>query len=192
MTPTSINRPGIAPTPTRILIAGIGNMFLGDDGFGVAAAQRCAERPWPAGVQVRDFGLRCLDLAYALLEGWDAAILLDAVPRGQAPGTLYCIDLDPGDAPNSHAPAPDGHSIDLAHVRSLALSLRPPGAAPLPRLLLVGCEPQRLEPEWEEGAEPLSPLVSAAVPAAVELVLGLVADLAAPSPTFPSSEAITV
>ena len=77
----------------RILIAGIGNIFLGDDAFGVEAARRLAERAWPDGVEVCDYGVRCLDLAYALGEGWEGAILVDAVGRGGAAGTLYRIEL---------------------------------------------------------------------------------------------------
>ena len=69
----------------RILVAGIGNIFLGDDAFGVEVAQRLLRQPWPAGVQVRDFGIRGFDLAYALQDGYAAAILVDAMPRGGCP-----------------------------------------------------------------------------------------------------------
>ena len=77
----------------RVLVAGIGNVFLGDDGFGVAVAQRMLERGAPAGVRVLDAGIRGFDLACALLEGWDAAILIDAVQRGGPPGTLIPISM---------------------------------------------------------------------------------------------------
>ena len=78
----------------RVLVAGIGNVFLGDDGFGVAVAQRMLERGAPAGVRVLDAGIRGFDLACALLEGWDAAILIDAVQRGGPPGTLYVLERE--------------------------------------------------------------------------------------------------
>ena len=87
--------------PRAILVAGIGNVFLGDDGFGVAVAGRLGRgASCPPGVDVVDFGIRGMDLAYALHDGYDAVVLLDAVPRGGAPGTLYVIepDLDDGAA----------------------------------------------------------------------------------------------
>src|SRR5438270_10803156 len=79
-------------TRPRVLVAGIGNIFLGDDAFGVEVAQRLAQRPLPAGVRVVDFGIRGLDLTYALLDGQDAVILVDATLRGGPPGTLYVIE----------------------------------------------------------------------------------------------------
>src|ERR1700734_1751902 len=85
-------------TPPRILIAGIGNIFLGDDAFGSEVARRLAARPMPDGVKVVDFGIRGFDLTYALLDGSDATILVDATPRGGPPGTLYVIEPDPGEA----------------------------------------------------------------------------------------------
>ncbi len=85
-------------TPPRILIAGIGNIFLGDDAFGSEVARRLAAQPIPDGVRVVDFGIRGFDLAYALIDGYDATILVDATPRGGSPGTLYLIEPDPGEA----------------------------------------------------------------------------------------------
>jgi len=76
----------------RILIAGVGNIFLGDDAFGVEVVQQMAGRTFPPGVRIVDFGIRGLDLTYALLEDYDAAIIVDALPRGQAPGTLYVVE----------------------------------------------------------------------------------------------------
>src|SRR5947209_3209759 len=75
--------------------AGVGNIFLGDDAFGVEVAQRLARRPLPAGVRVVDFGIRGLDLTYALLDPYDAVVLVDAAPRGNAPGTLYVLEPEP-------------------------------------------------------------------------------------------------
>ena len=77
-----------------ILVAGIGNIFNGDDGFGVAVAQRMARREPPAGVTIKDFGIRGLDLTYALLDGYAAAVLIDTAQRGEPPGTLYVIEPD--------------------------------------------------------------------------------------------------
>jgi hydrogenase maturation protease len=77
----------------RILVAGIGNIFLGDDAFGCEVARILSQRSLPEGVRVRDFGIRSLDLAYAMMEDYDAVILVDASPRGDAPGTLYLINL---------------------------------------------------------------------------------------------------
>src|SRR5690348_18485873 len=87
------------PQARRILIAGIGNIFLGDDAFGVEVAQRLARRPLPEGVRVVDFGIRGLDLAYALLDGYEAVILVDAAPRGGPPGTLYVLEPECGGPP---------------------------------------------------------------------------------------------
>ena len=76
----------------RILVAGIGNIFLGDDAFGVEVVRRLSAREWPANVRVTDFGIRGYDLAYALLDGYDTTILIDACPRGELAGTLYVIE----------------------------------------------------------------------------------------------------
>ena len=78
----------------HVLIAGVGNIFLGDDAFGVEVARVMATRPLPEGVVVRDFGIRSFDLAYALLDDWSAVILVDAVSRNAAPGTLFVIEPD--------------------------------------------------------------------------------------------------
>jgi len=76
---------------SQILVAGIGNIFKGDDAFGVEVARRLAQSPLPAGVKVVDFGIRGIDLTYALLDGYDAAILVDTAQRGAAPGTVSII-----------------------------------------------------------------------------------------------------
>ena len=113
----------------RVLVAGIGNVFLGDDGFGVALADRLGRRALPAGVEVVDFGIRGMDLAYALPE-YDAAVLLDATPRGRAPGTLYVIEPDLGRARR----VPEAHGMDPVKVLALARAL---GGVP-PRTLVLG------------------------------------------------------
>src|SRR4051812_2799393 len=117
---------------TRVLVAGIGNVFLGDDGFGVAVAEQLSAHEWPDGVHVEDFGIRGMDLAYALA-GYDVAILVDAVPRDGAPGTLYVIEP----APDAGEVGFDAHGMDPVTVLALARTL----GGPLPRGLVVGCEP---------------------------------------------------
>ena len=105
-------------------------MFLGDDGFGVALAGRLARRALPPGVDVADFGIRGMDLAYALGDGYDAAVLLDAAPRGEPPGTLYVIEpeIEEGEVPI------DAHGMDPVKVLALARAL----GGPPPRTLVVG------------------------------------------------------
>ncbi len=165
---------GAGPAPARagarILVAGIGNVFLGDDGFGVALAGRLATGALPAGVDVVDFGIRGMDLAYALGDGYDAAVLLDATPRDQAPGTLYVIEpeLDPSEV------ALDTHGMDPVKVLALARTL---GGSP-PRVLVVGCEPlTRMSEDDEVVVAELSEPVRAALDEAVRLVESLLADL---------------
>jgi hydrogenase maturation protease len=146
-----------------ILVAGIGNFFLGDDGFGVEVLRRLVRRPLPAGVRAVDFGIRGVDLTYALLEDWDAAIFVDATPRGGEPGTLYV--LEPRD---DGPPSIEAHAMDPARVLSLAREL-----GPIPPVLrVVGCEPASVE----EGIG-LSPQVEAAVEPAIARIEGLIAEL---------------
>src|SRR5438105_826691 len=96
-------------TSRRGLVAGIGNVFLGDDGFGVEVVARLAKRPLPEGVEVADFGIRGFDLAYALMESYDFAILVDALPRGGEPGRLFVLEPDLAQV-DSRGMA-DGHSM---------------------------------------------------------------------------------
>lgn len=150
----------------RVLVAGIGNIFLGDDGFGVAVANRLAELALPAGVTAADYGIRGLHLAYEILDGdYAATILVDAVPRGEPPGTLCVIDAGQAGADvgvfDAHGMTPD---VVLGLVRRLGGD---PG-----RVLVVGCEPAAVA----EGIG-LSPQVAAAVPAAVRTVAELIGDL---------------
>jgi hydrogenase maturation protease len=163
-----------APLPTtRVLVAGIGNIFMADDGFGVEVVRRLAERDLPPGVEVRDFGIRGLDLVYALGEGYDAAVFVDAVPRGEPPGTLFVIEPElesEDDAPV----ALDAHGMDPVKVILLAGQL---GEAP-DRILVVGCEPQiRMTGEEEEVVGELSPPVRAALDEAADMVVELVDEL---------------
>jgi hydrogenase maturation protease len=149
----------------KILVAGVGNVFLGDDGFGVAVAQRLAGSRLPAGVRVVDFGIRGVDLAYALLEAWDLVILVDAVHRGGSPGTLYL--LEPREGASAVLSA---HNFDPA---SVLASLRALGGTP-PPLRVVGCEAGAIHDDHEELLE-LSPPVAAAVGPAIEMIHRLVA-----------------
>ncbi|MEA2374774.1 MAG: hydrogenase maturation protease, partial [Thermoleophilaceae bacterium] len=132
----------------RILVAGIGNVFLGDDGFGVEVAGRLARSELPAGVHVEDYGIRGMDLAYALHD-YDVAVFVDAVPRGQAPGTLYLIEAEL----DEDAVAVDTHGMDPVKVVAMARAL----GGPLPRVYVVGCEPAtRMADDSEEIVAALS------------------------------------
>jgi hydrogenase maturation protease len=145
------------------LVAGVGNIFLGDDGFGVEVARRLALAPLPAGTRVRDFGIRGVHLAYELLEGYETLILVDTLMRGEAPGTLYVFEPDL-DAP---APAPglDGHGLNPAAVLALVKTL----GGTVGRTLVVGCEPADMEERIGLSAQ-----VALAVDEAVRLVRRLV------------------
>jgi hydrogenase maturation protease len=166
-------------TATRVLVAGIGNAFLGDDGFGVALAGRLARRALPAGVDVVDYGIRGMDLACAMQdEGLHAVVMLDAAPRGEAPGTLTVIEPDLGGV----APHVDAHGMDPVSVLALARELG--GAARLPRTLVVCCEPRtRMTGEEDEIVITLSEPVQAALAPAVTLVEELLEDLLGEVPT---------
>jgi hydrogenase maturation protease len=155
----------------RILVAGIGNVFLGDDGFGVALVDRLAKRALPAGVEVVDFGIRGMDLAFAMQDGYDAVILLDATARGEAPGTLYLIEAD---VDEDVQPAVDAHGMDPVTVLGLVRAL---GGHP-PRTFVVGCEPRtQIRPDEDDFVAQLSEPVRAALDPAVELVESLLSDI---------------
>jgi len=157
---------------SRILIAGIGNIFMGDDAFGSEVARRLQEQELGDGVRVVDFGIRGFDLAYALLDGREeVTILVDATPRGGTPGTLYTIEPDLSALDELDAPGMiDTHDMNpltvLAMVKSMGGNFR--------RLLLVGCEPVPLEAETD-GRMCLSEPVQAAVNEAVKLIGTIVA-----------------
>ncbi len=152
------------------MIACIGNIFLGDDGFGCEVARHLAAQTWPENVKVVDFGIRGLDLAYALLDGADVTIFVDATPLGDEPGTLYTIKPSLGEIENSDAGAMvDAHSMDPLKVLSMVKSM----GGEFKEILLVGCEPATLGPE--EGQMGLSEPVAASVPEAVKIIKSLVA-----------------
>jgi hydrogenase maturation protease len=150
-----------------VLVAGIGNIFLGDDGFGVEVAQRLAARPQPDGVQVTDFGIRGFDLAFALLDEPEATILIDAMPRGGTPGTVYVLEPDLDAGPEATAPdhaegSFQGHAMTPDSVFALVRTL---GGRPR-NVTVIGCEPFTFGPE-NEGQMGLSEPVAQSVDVAV-------------------------
>jgi len=157
-------------THPRILIACIGNIFLGDDGFGTEVARRFAGRSLPPGVVLKDFGIRGVDLSYALLEPYELVILVDACAQGGEPGSVYLIAPDVSDANlANHVPVSvDMHGMNPTNVLRTIQSM---GGAPS-RILLVGCEPADLG--GEEGRLGLSDPVHAAVDEAIAMIETLI------------------
>src|SRR6516164_6876149 len=152
----------------RILIACVGNIFFGDDAFGVEVARRMAQRALPEGVHVVDFGIRGLDLTYALLDPWDAVILVDATPRGGPIGTIYV--LEPEVVPtSSDRTAVEPHAMNPLAVLRAAREL----GSTVQQVFLVGCEP-RLDLQEEDMRMELSEPVAVAVEEAISVVLSLV------------------
>ena len=158
----------------RILIACIGNIFLGDDGFGTEVARRLAARSLPPEVILRDFGIRGIDLTYALLEPYELVILVDACAQGGAPGTVYLVAPDAaGSGTADSAPARlETHGMNPVKVLRTVNSM---GGAP-GRILVVGCEPADLGSD-EEGKLGLSEPVLAAVDEAIAMIETLVAQV---------------
>lgn len=154
----------------QILVAGVGNTWLADDGFGSAVVKRLAELELPEGVTVLDFGTGGLDLAYEVMRGYDALLLVDVSRQGGEPGTLYVIDpaddeikpIDDGEVVNPHAMDP----------RTVLRFIKTVGGSP-GKVTVVACEPDSVE---EMGLS-LSPEVEAAVGRAVDLVLDTIAEL---------------
>ena len=165
-----------------VLVAGIGNVFLSDDAFGVEVSHLLAGRALPEGVRVEDYGIRGVHLAYELLEGYHALVLVDAVPMGEAPGTLALIEpaLEGSDTDTPRAGAGDDDGSDPvvpavdAHTMSpdVVLATLAHLGGSVDRILIVGCQPGDLR----EGMG-LSPAVAGAVGAAADLCLEVVADL---------------
>jgi hydrogenase maturation protease len=153
---------------TRVLVAGVGNIFLSDDGFGVEVAQRMIGEPLPQGVELVDFGIRGVHLAYQLLDGYDVLVLIDAAPRGRAPGTVSLLEVDQcqfddpaGTIAAGGAPLVDVHGLDPGAILSMLGSL----GGRVGKVLVVACEPETVE----EGLG-LSASVRAAIPEAISLV----------------------
>jgi hydrogenase maturation protease len=167
----------------RTLIAGVGNIFLGDDGFGVEVANRLASEKLPEGVRVADYGISGMHLAYDLAEGFDTTILIDATPRGSDPGTVYVMELDPAAPSAAAAPEPgrgipllDGHGMQPDVVFGMLDLL----GAEAGRVLLVGCEPASID-ERIGLSEPVTTAVDEAVRIVLDLVRAVGADDAAGS-----------
>jgi hydrogenase maturation protease len=153
--------------PPRILVAGIGNIFLGDDGFGCEVAGRLAVDPPGADVRIVDYGIRGMHLAYDLLDGYEALILLDALPGKEAPGRLRVLEVGEDDLATSGPGGLDAHAMDPATVLA---GLRALGGR-LPRTFVVGCIPAELDERIG-----LSAPVAAAVEPAVAMVRALLDD----------------
>ncbi len=156
----------------RVLVAGVGNIFLGDDGFGVEVVRRLAGRGLPEGVEVVDFGIRGMDLAYALQDDYDLVVFVDATPRGEKPGTVYLIEPE---IEEDGEVALDTHGMDPVKVMKLSRVL---GARPT-RTLVVGCEPQVIlsGEDYDDMLMQLSEPVLAAVEEAAKLVESLVEEI---------------
>jgi hydrogenase maturation protease len=161
---------------SRILVAGIGNIFKGDDAFGVEVVRRLATRSLPSQAEVVDFGIRGIDLTYALLGGFDAAILVDTAKRGESPGTVTIVEPE---RPSPEELVPEDlmlepHDLDPAKVLRAVTAL----GGECQRILLVACEPETFGDE-EMGAMGLSLAVSGAVDRAADAVERLVAEMIA-------------
>ena len=156
----------------RILVAGVGNIFLGDDGFGVEVVRRLAGRDLPEGVEVADFGIRGMDLAYALQDDYELVVFVDATPRGEKPGTVYLIEAE---IEEDGEVVLDTHGMDPVKVIKLSRAL---GAKPT-RTLVVGCEPQVVlsGEDYDEMLMELSEPVQNAVEEAVKVVESLVKEI---------------
>jgi len=153
----------------KIFVAGVGNVFLGDDGFGVEVAKHLAGHLLPDGVTVADFGIRGVHLAYQLLEGYDVLILVDAARRGEPPGTVFVLEPDFSEEDRNERGENgfilDAHSMDPELVLGMLESL----GGKIGRVLIVGCEPETIEERMG-----LSEAVAHAVPGAARLVLEIV------------------
>jgi hydrogenase maturation protease len=148
----------------RTLVAGVGNIFLRDDGFGVEVAHRLLAGPLPDGVKVVDYGIRGLHLAYELLDGYEELVIVDALPRGGAPGTVYVFEPAAGDDA-AEPPPMDGHDMTPQAVLSLVRAM----GGTLGGVVVVGCEPA----DVTDGMG-LSAPVAAAVDEAVHAVHDLI------------------
>ena len=150
-------------------MAGIGNILLGDDGFGSEVARRLIERrAWPS-LRVADFGIRGLDLAFALTDGYDTTIIIDAMPRGGEPGTIYVIEVELSTIDDGLV-ALEAHAMGPMRVMALARTM----GAELKNILIVGCEPETFGAP-DEGQLGLSPSVARAVEGAIDVIESLVA-----------------
>jgi hydrogenase maturation protease len=160
----------------QILVAGIGNSWLRDDGFGGEVARRLAGRELPAGVTVADFGTGGLDLAYEVMRGYDALVLIDVSRQGEPPGTLYVMEADEADVAAGIA---DGDMIDphAMDPESVLRFVKAVGGWP-GKVIVIACEPD----DVEEVGIGLSGPIAASIDRAVELVLETIAGLRGDAP----------
>ncbi len=149
----------------RVLVAGIGNVFLGDDGFGVAVARQMGKEPLPAGTVVVDYGIRRVHLAFELLSPPDLLVLVDTTTRKGRPGTLYLIDPETDPDGSAEAPSTDGHAMNP---EAVFVAVRQMGGA-LPRTRIVACEPEDVSERME-----LSSVVRAAIEPAIAMIRRLI------------------
>jgi hydrogenase maturation protease len=161
----------------RILVAGIGNIFFGDDGFGIEVASRLARLPLPDCVTVEDYGIRGVFLAYELCEGYDTLVLIDAMPMGdEPPGTVVILEPDvpppSSEDDDEIAPVMDAHSMSPLAVLTTLANL----GGSVDRILVVGCQPATIE-EGMGLSEPVAEAVDRAVQMVSELLTELVGDL---------------
>ena len=157
---------------SQVLVAGIGNIFLGDDAFGCEVVRALTKYQFPANVRVVDFGIRGFDLAYALLDGYDFTILIDAAPRGEPAGTVYTIepDLEQLEQLEHQNVTMETHGMNPMKVLQLVRSM----GGTFKKILLVGCEPATFGPE--EGQMGLSPAVATSVDRAVQVIMDLISE----------------
>ena len=157
----------------KVLIAGVGNIFLGDDAFGVEVLRRLGERTLPENICIKDFGIRGFDLAYALMEEWDLVILVDATQQGGTPGTLYVIEHDPATNTETRQQSFEPHGMHPVRALDLVNTM----GSHAPRTIVIGCEPEDLG--GEDGRMGLTPVVEAAVGEAMEKVLRIAVECSA-------------
>jgi hydrogenase maturation protease len=167
---------------TRVLVAGVGNIFLTDDGFGPEVIRNLTGRQFPPGWHVKDFGIGALHLAYALLDGYDVLVIIDAAPRGLAPGTVSLIEVDPS-AKVEEVPVLDGHSLSPTAILGSLGSL----GGQVQRALVLACEPA----DVSEGLG-LSDVMAQAVPVALAALADLIVELAREEPGQQEVEQQTV
>jgi hydrogenase maturation protease len=156
----------------RTLVAGVGNVFLRDDAFGVEVVRLLAGRPPQPGVLIKDFGIRGVHLVYELLDGYDLFVLIDAAPRGEAPGTVTVLEVELPSPEELPQPVIDAHSLTPDAIFGLLASL---GGHP-GRNIVVACEPADVDPGMG-----LTEAVQAALPHAVRAVEDILAEEADPA-----------
>jgi hydrogenase maturation protease len=164
--PLELHEPDVANRPKQVLIAGIGNAWQRDDGFGSEVARRLEGHELPEGIAVIDFGTGGLDLAYQVMYGYDGVLMIDVSRQGGSPGTLYVMEVDEDEVPGGSVEDGDvlnPHAMDPETVlRFIKITGGWPG-----KVVIVACEPETVE----EMGVGLSPVVEEAVERAVELVL---------------------